>query len=310
MTMKYVDNGSITIAVGSKVFPSIGFHGEVAEDFVNFPAFNVVSVDKDYKNNIVTITGYDALEKAKTITCGEIKGSIPTPTAVSTFLASAASAIGLAGCAFSDNINYYNTSYTTGLVGGTHFSDETTLYDAIRQIAERTFTIFYVNHENYLVLKRLKPSATPKLRIFKDNIYFCTNGNAEHLDNIYNVGGLGAIVGTDYPSTDNGRTIYLDANRLWDGQTKSILQSGISALSNTYITPFELDWRGNPALEIGDYIEVKYSNTKSFFSYVLNDTIDFNNGLRQETSWVYDEAKINSDNERLIAEAERRKQNA
>lgn len=64
-----------------------------------------------------------------------------------------------------------------------------------------------------------------------------------------------------------------------------------SVVGNLTVGQFELEWRGNPCLEIGDKIFITTKDNEVLYSYVLDDVIEYDGGYKQTTQWAYDDSE-------------------
>jgi hypothetical protein len=62
------------------------------------------------------------------------------------------------------------------------------------------------------------------------------------------------------------------------------------------INQFECEWRGDAASEIGDKLALITKDGATVYSYLLNDTIEYNGSLSQSTAWAYTESEAVSTN--------------
>ncbi len=60
------------------------------------------------------------------------------------------------------------------------------------------------------------------------------------------------------------------------------MSSNVISLVNV---PYQLEWRGCPAYEMGDYIQIVETDNTTKYIYYLNETLTYNGGLSASSSW-------------------------
>lgn len=99
----------------------------------------------------------------------------------------------------------------------------------------------------------------------------------------YTLGGISVKVNDDITLTAGqatGAQIELENSIM----TKQLLDGIYTKLKTTNFYPFSLSWRGNPAVEAGDWIEMTDVNGNVFKGPVFNYQLHFDGGLRAESS--------------------------
>ena len=59
-------------------------------------------------------------------------------------------------------------------------------------------------------------------------------------------------------------------------------------VANLTINQFEMEWRGNYLLEIGDKIALITKDNKVMYSYLLDDSITYAGGMVENSQWSYE----------------------
>lgn len=65
----------------------------------------------------------------------------------------------------------------------------------------------------------------------------------------------------------------------------NLLNQFVTDMAGFKITQFNLEWRGNFCLEIGDKISIENKDGSYTTSYVFNDSISYKGGLKEKTGW-------------------------
>lgn len=250
----------------------------------NSPTFYVESVVRDENTNQLTVTAYDKLYDAVVHTVSEVGLDDYT---ILEFTQAASNVIGCSGTVIL-GIGSSETCFSTYYSSGANFDGSESLADAFRAISEVTQTVYYINSSDALVFKRLDKSGAAVLTITKSNYMTLSSEGAQAISNITHTTELG----NNYTAGDNsGALQYVRDNPFWnalqDNEISSLLNAAVSAISGLSITPFNCEWRGNYLLEVGDKIALQAKNNEVITSYLLNDTITYSGGLKQQTAWTY-----------------------
>ena len=291
----------ITTANHFKVF--IGLVGDNYTDtsgkFI-FPPFYVKEVNRDENTNELSITAYDALYEATTHKVEEI-------TLTSYTIEEFAKAAGaLLGCSKIIKVptSFTNTAFNTNYPKGANFEGTETIREALDDVSEATQTIYYLNANGDLLFRRLGELGTGTAYSIDKSKYFdLKSKTARRLSTICHATELGDNVSASI--TETGTTQYVRDNAFWDLREDigTLVDNAIAAVGGFTLTQFELEWRGDFTLPIGQKIALTTKDDEIIYSYVLNDTISFNGGLAEKTSWNYvDNKEETADNPTSLGE--------
>ena len=243
------------------------------------PLFYIDKVERDENTNELTITAYDSLYKATHHTVSELdlKGGY----SIKDFTVACATLLGLPLAAF--DYEAFNTYYPTGA----NFEGTENVRTALNAIAEATQTIYYVDKDWNLTFKRLDVKGAPVATIDKSKYMTLTNKDATALAAITHATELGDNVTAS--SGAAGATQFVRNNPFWDlrDDVAILVDNALAALNGISITGFELVWRGNFLLEIGDKIGVITKDNNEIITYVLDDSFTFNGGLSSKMRWSH-----------------------
>ena len=248
-------------------------------DFISaFPSFIVDSVNRDENNNNLTITAYDAIYGASAHVFSELNLSVPY-----TIRDVAAACASLLGLSLSLEAIEADLSYSKAA----NFEGTELIREVLNDIAEATLTIYYVDSNNTLVFKRLDKTGEALLTVGKSTYFTLKSEKAQTITGLVSVTELGDNLSA---GTDTGVIQYIRDNGFWDlrEDRATLLDNAVDAISGLTIGQFECNWRGHGALEIGDKIKLITKDDGLITSFVLNDTISYNGGLSQKTSWKYE----------------------
>lgn len=259
---------AINLLKGEELNASIG----VGTEFIKPSSpFYIDEIVRDETTNQISIVAYDALYKANTTKISEI--TLPSSYTINELAGLIFPYLGLSGLILDNSID---TIFETAITG-----DET-IREVLNDIAEVTQSIYYINNENWLVFKRL--GSTVDLIIDKTQ-YFTLNNKTEKT--------LTMLIADKIQSgTEDGETQYINNNIFYNENedNKAVyLDAAIQSIGVLSINQFELNWRGNPLLEIGDRIQYQIKDDSYVHSYILNDIITYDGGLSEYSSWAYGE---------------------
>lgn len=261
----------------------------------SFPTFYVSEVHRDENTNELSITAYDILKQATKHTTGELTLTKPYTTAQ--FINSCASLLGITATLYTDA--FFNTSYADGInIDGTE-----TIRDILNQACEATLSICYINNQNKLVFKRMLNTNAVALAITKEDYFKLSSNDNRRLVEIVNTTELGDNVSAK--TTQTGTTQYIRDNAFLELRTDidTILNRAIGIVGNLTINKFDCEWRGNPALEIGDRITLQTKDNNTVSAFILDDVIKYDGGLEQETQWDYDDSDETESNSSNLGDA-------
>ena len=247
-----------------------------------FPIFDVEEVKRNENTNELTIVAYDRLYNAASHFVQEIEEKHGTYTILD-FAEYCGTILGLP-------IKFENVdeeSFETLYPKGANFEGTENLREALDDIAEATQTIYYINNDWELTFKRLDAAGEPVLTISKDKYFELDSGEPQTLTTITHATELG-----DNLTATTGvkaATQYVRNNAFWElrEDLPSLVDKALAVIGGITITPFTCSWRGNFVVEIGDKIGLIAKDDTAFNAYLLNDSITYDGGMREETEWVY-----------------------
>ncbi len=247
------------------------------------PLFRVETVSRDETNNDIQITAYDFLYKAGEHRVSEIEATSYT---VREFVHLCANLLGLPVKIELDETEDY--AFDIMYLDGANFEGTETIRQALDAVAEATQCIYYVDWDWQLTFKRLDINAQPVITIDKSQYFSLSNKGNETLATIFHATELGDNLSV---TEGEGVTQYVRDNAFWElrNDVATFLNVAIGYVAGTSINQIDIDWRGNWLVEIGDRFSAITKDNEKIYSYLLNDTIHYNGGLRQTTSWSFTE---------------------
>ena len=253
----------------------------------------VDSIKRDEKTNGLTITAYDALYRASGHQVKDL--TLTKPYTIKDFCEACGAKLGVSV----KGIDTFLLSYPNGA----NFDGAETLREALDMVAEATQTIYFMDSTNALVFKKLDKAGANLLTIDK-NIYFEYKNNGPRvLKTICSTNELGDDVSES--GTTGDATQFVRDNAFWElrEDITDLVHNAVVAVGGLSISQFECKWRGNFFLEIGDKIQILGKDNSSAITYLLNDTLVYNGGLNQTSSWKYKDSGETASNPTNLGEA-------
>lgn len=285
--------------------------------FCLLPVFHVTEVNRDENTNELSVTAYDALDDAAIHTISELvfdsaaaaeeAGEDEEITESSVSYTIEEFALACANLLGIDSIvieGVEDASFDTFYDTGANFDGAETIREALNYVAEATQTVYYLNRDNALVFKRLDRDGAAVFTIDKSRYIALSSKTNRRLATVYHVTELGDDV---YASiTETGSTQYVRDNPFWDlrEDIADLVDNALAAVGGLTVNQFDCDWRGNALVEIGDKLALVTKDDETVFTYLLNDSIEYNGAYSQKTQWSYEDNEAEtSDNPTSLGEA-------
>ena len=254
-------------------------------DYIHpFPYFFISRVNRDEKTNELSITAYDALYQATEHKISEVLDMLKTYTLGE--LANACAA--MLGLTVVLDSSVEDSVFTTDYPEGANISGNETFREILDAIAEATQTIYFIDSMGYLLFKRLLPTGRSVLTINKKDYFELDMGDNRRLAAITHTTELGDNLTAKMEYT--GTTQYIRENPFYTmrDDTATMLDNALSIMGGFTISQFNIKWRGNFLLEIGDRISIEdKTGAINKNCFLLDDVITYNGALSQSTQWKY-----------------------
>jgi hypothetical protein len=283
---------NITTANHFKIY--IGIKTNSAIEYATYTDLYVSEVHRDENTNELSITLYDKLQSATALYVSDL--TLPYPYTIKSFVEACAAKLELS--ASIPELNAFNLEYENGA----NFEGTETLQEALTAAAEATQTIFYINANGALTFKRLDAQGEPALTITREDYITLDSSTNRRLQTICNATELGDNVSAS--TSLAGTTQYIRDNAFLELREDigAIVENAIAEVGNMTINQFNCSWRGNPALEIGDKINLITKDNATVTSYLLNDSITYEGGLSESSEWNYAESTETESNPSTLGE--------
>lgn len=278
LTVKLVDKERIINITPNHTLEAV--FGTGCDYIYTNPLFHVENVERNETTNELTITAFDALNKASQYTVADL--NIIAPYTIEEFAAACAALLGLPL-----KLPEANESFKTVYAEGANFEGTETVRAALNAIAEVTQTIYFIDYDWNLSFRRLDKNGEAVDTITKDRYFTLKNDVSKTIASIAHITELGDNV--EAPAAIDGVVQYVRDNPFWDlrediGDLIEVAAINVAGLT---ISQFDVSWRGNYLIEIGDKIELENKDGSIFTTYALNDVITYDGGLKQSNSWNY-----------------------
>ena len=271
-------NREIDINSGEQLKVYLG----VGDQFVHYPTFTITEINRNENTNQLSITAYDFIDALKEHRVSELNLTIPYTvgefmTAIANFANTTYRIVNV------DDMYLFNLNYEKGA----NFEGSETIKEALQSIAEATQTVIYADNENRFVLKRLSPNEQPALTITKSLYSTLSSKTNRRLVGICSSTDLGDNVVSKLEQT--GTVQYVNDNPFWElrDDIGEIVDRAVQGVGGLTINQFSCSWLGNLFLEVGDKIALITKDNDTVYSYILDDTIEYNGALTEKSQWEY-----------------------
>lgn len=292
--IKVIDKDrNISIAAGNNVLLDI-INGETALRIA--PKMYITQVRRDEITNELSITAYDRLNDAAAHTVSEL--DIALPATIADYATQAAELLGLGVFYYADNAAF-NTAYEAGAnLDGTE-----TIRELLDAIAEATQTVYYISRYNTLIFKSFDLDGAAAYTIDREQYTTMDSGSNRRLAAICSATELGDNVKAELEVS--GTTQYIRDNPFYEMREDiaTLIDAALLAIGGFTINQFDCEWRGNPAIEIGDKLALITKDGATAFSYLLDDVLEYDGTLKQRTQWKYEESNESESNPTSLGDA-------
>lgn len=264
----------ITTSHTLKVY--LGINGNYVSPY---PTFYVSECRRKENDNQLQITAYDALFGANKHIVADL--DLIDEYSIADFARAGGAALG------KQVILEDNPAFNTTYPEGANFDGTEALREALDDVAEATQTIYYIDSAENLVFKTLDKDGEAVMVVGK-NLYISLDSKTNRrLAKIVSATELGDNVGAQLEVS--GTTQYVRDNAFWALRTDiaALVDDALSYIGGLTINQFDMEWRGNFLLEIGDKIGLVAKDNSVFYSYILNDKVSYNGFFSESTSWKY-----------------------
>ena len=249
---------------------------ELPGETVPVTPMTVETVEADDDTGEIIVTAHDAMRTLEKHTVSEI--TVEYPTTIGRYAAALTATAGLELTA-QDWIGA-----ETILSAPPNFSGTETCRAALAAIAETAFGNAYIDRDGKIIIRSVAITGEA-YAIAPDNYFSCSIGSAW--------GPINTLVLGREPQGDNiyredstavvkhGRiALQISDNPFLDSIRDDVIDDMFAHINGTVIQPYELDFRGDPALDPGDAILLTDTNGVQRAAVYGAQTLEFDGGLR------------------------------
>ena len=268
----------------------------------NHPTFYITEVHRDENTNELSITAYDILYTAESQLWETMDSTISGSVTILGMVYYLYLALGANGFALdTPYTDYYENLY---IAGGGNLEGSETIKDILDAVAEITNTVYYIDNNDYLRFKQLKQENSADLALTKNDYFTFSTKTNRRLSKIMMVTDLGDNV---YAEEDFTGTTQIIRNNpfmdLWD-DVGNLIDDMLDGWGGFTLNQYELEWRGNPLVQVADKVSVVDKEGNTQYIYILNDTIKYDGAYSEETKWEYiEDSEDESGNPTTLGEA-------
>lgn len=265
---------------GQKLVPQLGIEAsDGSTELVPFTSITIDTLESDDVADTIEISGYDAMQQLNTHTAEEI--TVNYPATLAEYAAAAAACAGLELA----STDFYNSNLM--LVGAPAFSRTETLRNIMGKIAEAALGNAYIDRSGKLRILSLFPVGIPVMSIRGNRYFDFICGQQYGPINAVNI----STDDDDMQKEDaesikqNGRCELLIAdNPILSPYRANVLDGMFEAASGQIVHPYKIEWRGEPALDIGDIVHIQDKSGVYYATPWLNEELSFSGGLSSTAS--------------------------
>lgn len=278
-----VSAGAEIALTGGAVKPKAGEPAHIAfwlDDLpgepIPLPPMTVETVEADDDTGELIVTAHDAMRQLEKHTVSEI--TVEYPTTIGRYAAALATTAGLE-LAETDCIGM-----DTILPGPPNFSGTETCRAALAALAETAFGNAYIGRDGKIVIRSVVISGEG-YAIYPDSYFSCEVGSPWGPINTLVLGrepqGDHIYRADSVAVAKHGRiALQISDNPFLDGIREDVIDDMFAHINGTIIQPYELDFRGDPALDPGDVILLTDTNGVQRPAVYGAQTLEFDGGLR------------------------------
>ena len=259
------------------------------------PRLYITQSHRDEITNELSITAYDRIYNATEHEVSELE--VALPATIADYAEAAAELLGLVLSIPGDT-----SRFALEYENGANLDGTETIRSLLDSIAAATQTIYYIDINNNLVFQQLDRDGAAAYTIDKEQYFTLDSGSNRRLTAICHTTELGDNVKTALDLT--GTTQYVRDNPFYElrEDIAALVDAALANIGGITINQFDCEWRGNPAVEIGDKLAIETKDGTLAYTYLLNDTLTYDGALRQHSQWQYEDTGETESNPATLGE--------
>lgn len=276
-------NGSLSgISDGEKLEVWLGAESTGEPEWVDFPEVSLDTVNPDPDSHTVALSGFDDMARLERKTFSDLSISYPI-----TLRGIAELAVGAVGLSLSEE-DFLLQDQSYGEDDMPNLTGDETLREIIAWVAEAALSNAVIGRDGKVHFVPMIPAQAADCTVDADNYFtFLPDsawgpintvvlGRVPQEDNVYREDALAVA--------QNGtKELRINDNPFLDGRRDLIIDTLFSAVNGLTIVPYTLDWRGNPAVDPGDTLQITDSKNGTAMVLCGGTSMDFDGGLRFST---------------------------
>lgn len=278
-----VSAGAEIALTGGAVKPSAGepvqitfWADELPDELIPMAPMTVETVDADDDTGETIVTAHDGMRQLEKHAVSEI--TLDYPTTIGRYAAALAATAGLELTA-PDWIGA-----ETILPDPPNFNGTETCRAALAALAETAFGNAYIGRDGKIVIRSVVISGEG-YAIHPDSYFSCEVGSPWGPINTLGLGrepqGDNIYRADSVAVAKHGRiALQISDNPFLDSIRADVIDDMFAHINGAVIQPYELDWRGDPALDPGDVILLTDTNGVQRAAVYGAQTLEFDGGMR------------------------------
>lgn len=276
-------NGSLGgISDGEKLEVWLGVESTGEPEWVDFPAVSLDTVNPDPDSHTVALSGFDDMSRLERKTFSDLSISYPI-----TLRGIAELAVGAVGLSLSEE-DFLLQDQSYGEDDMPNLTGDETLREIIAWVAEAALSNAVIGRDGKVQFVPMLPAQTADCTVDADNYFTFLPDSAW--------GPINTVVLGRVPQEDNiyredasavaqngTKELRINDNPFLDGRRDLVIDTLFSAVNGLTIVPYTLDWRGNPAVDPGDTLQITDSKNGTALVMCGGTSMDFDGGLRFST---------------------------
>lgn len=276
-------SGSLSsVSDGEKLSVWLGAESAGEPEWVDFPAVSLDTVNPDPDSHTVALSGFDDMARLERKTFSDLSISYPI-----TLRGIAELAVGAVGLSLSEE-DFLLQDQSYGEDDMPNLTGDETLREIIAWIAEAALSNAVIGRDGKVQFVPMIPAQTADCTVDADNYFTFLPDSAW--------GPINTVVLGRVPQEDNiyredasavaqngTKELRINDNPFLDGRRDLVIDTLFSAVNGLTIVPYTLDWRGNPAVDPGDTLQITDSKNGTALVLCGGTSMDFDGGLRFST---------------------------
>lgn len=276
------DGSLSSISDGEKLSVWLGVESTGEPEWVYFPEISLDTVSPDPDSHTVTLSGFDDMSRLERKTFSDLSLSYPI-----TLRGIAEAAVQAVGLSLSEEY-FLLQDQSYGEDDVPNLAGDETLREIIAWVAEAALSNAVIGRDGKVHFVAMIPAQTADFTVDAENYFtFLPDstwgpintlvlGRVPQEDNIYREDASAVA--------QNGtKELRINDNPFLDGRRDLVIDTLFSAVNGLTIVPYTLDWRGNPAVDPGDTIQITDSKNGTALVMCGGTSMDFDGGLRFST---------------------------